>query len=165
MRTIPALLLGSLLAAAAGCRSPQEDMHGIGSMWAGESLRAASLQQAIVTQATLFPYHFATGTARLNELGRRDVALLAAHFREHAGTLNVRRAGTAQSLYDERLTAVRQALSAAGVAPAQIALADAAAGGDGMDSGRVLHILTVEAATPSTTYATGVDSAGSTIQQ
>ena len=165
MKTIHVLILGGLIAAATGCRSPQADMRGIDSMWSGESLRAASLNAAIVTQATLYPYHFGTGTAVLNELGRRDVGLLAAHFRDHAGTLNVRRAGAAQGLYDERLAVVRAALSAAGVAPAQIALADAAPGGDGMESGRVLHILTVEAATPSTTYASGVDTAGSSVQQ
>jgi hypothetical protein len=165
MKTIHALIFGGLIAAASGCRSPEEDMRGINSMWSGESLRAASLNAAIVTQATLYPYHFMTGTATLNELGRRDIGVLAAHFHDHVGTLNVHRAGTAQALYDQRIATVRAALAAAGIAPDQIALADATPGGDGMESDRVLHILTVQAAIANTTYASGTDTSAASVQQ
>lgn len=165
MKTIPMLILGGLIAATTGCRSPEADMRGLDSMWSGESLRAASLNAAIVSQATLYPYHFMTGTATLNELGRRDLGVLAAYFHDHAGTLNVHRAGTAQALYDQRLATVHAALAAAGIASGQIALADGLPGGDGMESDRVLHILTVQAATPSTTYNAGVSSADGSVQQ
>ncbi|HTE04605.1 MAG TPA: hypothetical protein VK824_00310 [Planctomycetota bacterium] len=164
MKTLHALILGGLVAAAAGCRSPQDELRGLDSMWSGESLRAASLNAAIVTQATLYPYHFGIGTATLNELGRRDLGVLAAHFHDHAGTLNVHRADASPALYEGRLSTVRAALAASGIPSGQIALADAAPGGDGMESDRALHILTVRAATPSITYASGVDSAGSTVQ-
>ncbi len=49
------------------------------------------VENAIVTQHTLYPYHFVTDGAGLNDLGQRDLMVLARHYKEQPGALNVRR--------------------------------------------------------------------------
>lgn len=96
---------------------------------------------AILSQHTLYPYHFVTGGAALNELGSRDLDILAEHFRKNPGPLSVRRGDASPGLYQARLETVRQALAEAKVEPSQIAISDQLPGGDGMDSERVLMNL------------------------
>ena len=64
---------------------------------AGEMLASAltdeSIENGIITERTIFPYHFVTNTGYLNELGQRDLRVLARHFMEYpptAGTLVVK---------------------------------------------------------------------------
>lgn len=42
-----------------------------------------SVENAVISQCTLYPYHFAAYSASLNDLGRRDLNILASHFKEH----------------------------------------------------------------------------------
>lgn len=104
----------------------------------------AAIDNAILAQHTLFPYHFVNEGAALNELGRRDLGVLATHYKEHPGTLNVHRGDASAALYADRLAEVRQALTKAGVKEKRITLADGLPGGDGMASEQVLKILTRE---------------------
>ncbi len=119
------------------------------STWAHE----ASVENAILAQHTLFPYHFVPNSAELNELGMRDLGVLARHYQENPGRLSVRRSGTEQGIYRARLDRVGQLLRQAGVNVAAVDIADAPAGGEGMDSEQVLHILRKEAGeTPPSYY-------------
>ena len=54
------------------------------------TLNNIEVENAIITQHTLYPYHFVTDGEELNELGQRDLMVLARHFKEHPGVLNIR---------------------------------------------------------------------------
>jgi hypothetical protein len=171
MRPFPAVILCLALGVAA-CRSTSYDQAGpvgVRNMWASEHIREASLRQAILTQSTLHPYHFVVGAAELNELGWRDMEVLAAHFVAHGGTLSVRRGGVDEELYGARLKRVETALAAVGVEPGRVRVTDTLPGGNGITSERMLEVLekaskelqTQDASTGATsTSATGSTSAG-----
>lgn len=145
------LTLSLLMAVVVGCEStgkPGAELKGVGDMWVGAAIRSASLENAIISQATLFPYHFERGSAALNELGRRDLELLAAHYQENAGNLSVRRLGASEKLYEARMATVVAELVAAGVGDDQISISDSLAGGEGISSERVIEILFIPPALP-----------------
>ena len=100
-----------------------------------------ALQNAIVSQHTMFPYHFVKNSAQLNELGKRDLDVLAGHFMKYPGDLNIRRHDTPAELYVARVNAVVERVQQAGVEIERINVADAMPGGSGMTSERILIIL------------------------
>lgn len=128
-----------LLALLAGCAAPPPSL--MQGPHAGDMLLGASLERAIVAQSALYPCHFEYGGAELNELGRRDFAVLADHLRTHAGSLNIRRGDASAELYKARVDAVLAALQAAGVPKEQISVRDGLPVGAGLASVRVVEIL------------------------
>lgn len=100
-----------------------------------------AIDNAILAQHTLYPYHFVSDAAVLNELGKRDLGVLAAHYKDYPGTLNVSRSDVPQPLYAARLAEVRKALMEAGVKEQRMTITDGLAGGDGMKSEQVVKIL------------------------
>lgn len=98
-------------------------------------------EQALVAQHTVFPHHFVAGTSRLNELGERDLGVLAAHYKEHPGLLNIQRARASAGLYDARVAVVAAFLLEEGVEVGELSISDTGTGGDGMASERVLRVL------------------------
>lgn len=137
------ILVPGLIACLSACGSPNRnpELEGRSSMWAGDSIRNASLNNAIVAQHTLYPYHFASGSAQMNDLGARDLNVLADHFLKAPGDLNLRRGDASQPLYEARLKAVLERLAAAGVKGGAVAVKDGPPGGAGMSSERVIVIL------------------------
>ena len=135
---LPALL--ALLAAGCNANKGTDVVEHVGP-WAGDELANAAMNNAIVAQHTLYPYHFEAGSARLNELGNRDLNVLVDHFLQAGGGLNVRRGGAAQPLYEERVKAVLERLAAAGVAEGAVSVQDGLPGGEGMSSERVIVLL------------------------
>ena len=126
-------VLGLLLGA---CASDSETHP-----FAGDLLLGASLQRAIVTQSALFPYHFVPDAAELNELGERDLGVIAAHLRDNAGTLIIRRGTASKELHDARVAAVLAVLEQAGVQKEHVALRDGLPGGDGLPSSRLVEVF------------------------
>ena len=100
-----------------------------------------AVENAIISQHTLFPYHFVKNGAELNELGQKDFGVLAKHFAEHPGHLNIRRENGSAELYRARIGFVLDSLKEAGIMPERINISDGMPGGDGMPSERVLVIL------------------------
>jgi hypothetical protein len=100
-----------------------------------------AIQNAIVSQHTLFSYHFVKNGAELNELGQKDLAVLTGHFINYPGHLNIRRHNTTADLYDARVNMVRERLQQAGIAKERISISDDMPGGSGITSERVLVIL------------------------
>lgn len=137
------VLLPVFFGTLASCGSPkrQAEVQGRESMWTGEAIRNASLNNAIVAQHTLFPYHFETGSARLNDLGLRDLNVLCDHFAKTPGDLNVRRGPASESLYEARVKTVLDRLAEVGVQGGSVAVKDGLPGGDGISSERVIVIL------------------------
>lgn len=142
MRPVTVALLSVALGAVA-CRSNYDHQGPIGvrNMWAADAIHKASLRQAILSQSTLYPYHFVHGGDDLNDLGWRDLEILAAHFVAHGGSLGVRRGDASVALYDARLEAVETALAATGVEPGRVRLSDRGPGGAGISSERMLEVL------------------------
>ena len=100
-----------------------------------------AIQNAIVSQHTLFPYHFVTNGAELNELGQRDLAALTSHFIKYPGQLNIRRGKITADLYEARINMVYERLLEAGIDKKRISISDAMPGGSGITSERMLIIL------------------------
>ncbi|MCL5282305.1 MAG: hypothetical protein M1376_20660 [Planctomycetes bacterium] len=98
------------------------------------------VENAIVTQHTLYPYHFVTGGAGLNDLGRRDLMVLARHYQENPGALNVRRGETDEALYKARVAQVQKRLKEAGVDVGRMTIADGMPGGPGMPSEAIVTV-------------------------
>lgn len=135
--------LPALFALLGACHSAAVDdgVEKRSGPWAGEEIQNASMNNAIIAQHTLYPYHFAAGSAELNELGVRDLDVLVAHFLNAAGDLNVRRGETPQALYEARVRTVLEKLAAAGVPSRSVAVKDGLPGGEGIASERVVEIL------------------------
>jgi hypothetical protein len=119
------------------------------------------MENAIISQHTLFPYHFVNNSSELNELGRRDLAVLTRHFVKNAGPLNIRRHNTPADLYEARVNLVLDALREAGIEMERMSVSDGMPGGPGMPSERVLIILeetqkdTPSSSASTTTYRSG----------
>ncbi|MHC4700438.1 MAG: hypothetical protein ACYTFQ_07670, partial [Planctomycetota bacterium] len=104
-----------------------------------------AIQNAIISEHTLFPYHFVNNGEELNELGERDLAVLTAHLARSGGHLNIRQLHTPADLYEARVNLVRGRLEEAGIDMARISTSDGMPGGSGMPSERVLVILDQQA--------------------
>jgi hypothetical protein len=90
------------------------------------------VENALITQHTLYPYDFVTDGAALNDLGQRDLAVLARHYKENPGVLNVRQGKTTNALYAARVAQVKTALKEAGVNLDRMTISDGLPGGPGM---------------------------------
>ena len=105
------------------------------------TLNNISVENAIVAQHTLYPYHFAPDGEILNELGRGDFSVLARHFAQHTGSLNIRRGKTPAELYEARVSFVIESLKEAGIKMSRVRISDGMPGGSGMPTERVVTIL------------------------
>ncbi|MCC6681595.1 MAG: hypothetical protein IT445_11895 [Phycisphaeraceae bacterium] len=109
--------------------------------WMVSDLQDQHVAGAVIAQHTLYPHHFVANASALNDLGLRDAHILADRYRDHPGTLNIRRGSEGDELYGARVQAVKDLLADNGVDVSRVAIADASAGGDGLVSERVLVIL------------------------
>ena len=100
-----------------------------------------SVQNAIISQHTLYPYHFIKNGAELNELGNKDLMVLAKHFTKHPGGLNIRRDNISEDLYQARIDFVLERLKEENVDVERVGISDSMPGGSGMPSEKVIVIL------------------------
>ena len=99
-----------------------------------------AMENALIAQHTLYSYHFVNNSAQLNELGRRDLSILAKHFKDYPGELNVSRDGASEILYQERITYVIGQLKKDGIDLSKLVISDGMPGGSGMPASDVLQI-------------------------
>ena len=118
------------------------------------SFNDLAMQNALVSQHTLYPYHYVKNSAEFNELGQRDFAILASHFKKYPGQLNVRRDGIAPDIYEARVKRVLEGLKEAGVDVERTAVSDGMPGGSGMSSERIVTILAKSEKTSTRTATT-----------
>ncbi len=151
---VVAVFAAGLLATAGGCQSEKDRSEAADALARDQAareldaemvtgVRDAAVKNGIIAQRTIFPYHFVPDAATLNELGRRDLAVLAEHFQAAAdgAALNIRRGGVVDALYDARVRAVTDELGRSGIPDGKLRIADALLGGDGMASDRVTIVL------------------------
>jgi len=105
------------------------------------TLNNIGVENAIIAQHTLYPYHFVADGASLNELGQRDLMVLAKHFKEHPGVLNIGAGEAGAELYEARIAHVLIRLKEAGVETDRTSVSDGMPGGPGMPSERVVTVF------------------------
>ncbi len=127
----------------AGCSEQQTTNHNDGNLDVElvNTLNNIAVENAIITQHTLYPYHFTPNAAELNELGQRDLAVLARHFAAHPGTLNIQGGNVSDDLYKARVAHVLSGLKAAGVDADRIGISAGMPGGSGMPAEQVVTFL------------------------
>jgi hypothetical protein len=125
------------------------------------TLNNLQVENAIVTQRTLYPYHFVTGGAGLNDLGQRDLLVLARHFKEQPGALNIRQGEVDATLYRARVTQVQNRLKEAGVDLRRMTFEDGMPGGPGMRSESIVTTKPEITGGSTTTGSGGSGSSGS----
>jgi hypothetical protein len=106
-----------------------------------DSYNETAIRNAVIAQHTLFAYHFVQDAPELNELGERDLAVLAQHFSTNGGHLNIRGHNTPLELYEARVNGVRERLAEAGIDTERLNISDGMPGGSRVASERVLIIL------------------------
>ena len=134
------LFLGALALLAVGCQSPisaPDDERALNQSLVRLS-HTLSVEQGVIAQKTLFPYHFVDGTASLTAIGERDLDILATHFQDRSGQMSVRRGTAANTLYQGRVATVQQWLRDAGV---DATISDDLPGGEGAPSDQVILAL------------------------
>jgi len=109
--------------------------------WMVQTVHDQAVQNAIIRQQTLYPYHFVINGDDLSPLGEQDMRVLAAHYRRYPGELSVRRGDESEPLYQKRVTRVLCVLQEAGVAIDRVRITDDLPRGDGMSSEQVVQIL------------------------
>lgn len=155
MRTVTRL--GVLLSAACvaivltGCavdpqqralRDPMQGQLAMAQMYHNYFDEAAA--NAVIRQATVFPHHFEPRTSQLNELGRRELAILATYLRTFPGELRMPRGSADDALYAARSNAVLAFLREREVNADAVKIVDGHPDGDGMASERVVQALAAE---------------------
>ncbi|MHC4637533.1 MAG: hypothetical protein ACYTBV_08530 [Planctomycetota bacterium] len=138
---ISAILFVSFL--MAGCNENMAngpDRHMINSELVN-SYNNIAVHNAVITQHTLFPYHFVKNGADLNELGSSDLKVLTGHFLKYPGRLNIRRGDTPENLYQARTDLVLEKMLEAGLESDKVRISDDMPGGPGMYSEKILTIL------------------------
>ncbi len=160
MRSLTATSLALAALTVGACNSPQwpEPSRTTMNSWSVDEYHRDSIEAAIVSQHTIYPYHFVQNGAALNELGVRDVMVLARHYRDNPGELNLRRAGAEGELYDDRLDTLSTMLADNGVDTSRVRIENRHPGGDGATSERVLFILEEKMDEPLTPDNTGISS-------
>lgn len=136
-----------LVMAAFACNSPSPSTPSTSSgppereinMASAKWMNDTAIQNAIIAQHTLYPYHFVTYSACLNELGEHDFCVLIDHYTKHPGPLNLRRGDATAELHEARLQFISDRLAKAGIEVGPIE--DGLPGGEGMLSEFVLMIL------------------------
>lgn len=164
---LPLLLMACLIVMTGCCCDDTDERQEAISYqrWADKRLAAwpheAAIENAIISQHTLFPYHFAPDSGNLNELGNRDLGILARHYLYNSGRLNIRRGSASESLYRERVDNVVATLRSIGVEMATVRVSDGPAGGEGIASEELLHILIEDVRqTPPSYYQDPTSAAG-----
>jgi len=100
-----------------------------------------AIQNAVITQRTIYPYHFAANSAALNTLGRRDIEILIAHYASYPGDLTIRRGSEARELYQARLATVSSLLAESGIDLGKVRISDGTPGGAGISTTDLIDAL------------------------
>ena len=112
------------------------------------ALQNLQIENGIIRQRTVYPYHFLPDTAALNQLGTYDLQILAQYFERHSGKLNVLRGHAGNALYEARVGSAMQQLAGLGVQTDRLQVVDEFSAGDGMLSARVIIVLDIQKPQP-----------------
>jgi hypothetical protein len=108
------------------------------------SMLEVQVRNGVIAQHTLYPYHFEANSEALTEIGERNIRILADHFKNNGGSLNICRDHSSDELYDKRVAQVKSQLEELGVEGDRIVISDGMPGGEGMGSERLVTIMEKE---------------------
>lgn len=100
-----------------------------------------AIQNAIIAQHTIYPYHFVANGVDLNALGQRDLSVLTEHYKHNPGEITVQQGDVDELLYQGRAQMIYEKLLEGGIPPEKINMTDGLPGGEGMPSNSVIEIL------------------------
>ena len=147
------LIAASLMCAVlfCGCQEQEVDKNALDTSEVNRKIvdtySDLAIQNAIIAQHTLYPYHFVNNSAQLNGLGERDLSVLIQHFQANPGKLILRQGNTDPLLYQARAQMVYEKLLQAGISDEKINMTDGMPGGEGMASNKIIEILETEKTT------------------
>ncbi|MFC1761635.1 hypothetical protein ACFL6U_06085 [Planctomycetota bacterium] len=95
----------------------------------------------VLSQSTLYAFHFTEDTSQLNTVGRYDLDVLLLRFKGYSGKLYVQKGDATSELYGERIESVVNALERAGVDESRIEIKDVTAKGKRPLGERVIVIM------------------------
>lgn len=155
------VVLAGVLVFVAGCQHVRAvDPNGAVNKALAQSLGDEAIQNAIIRQHTLYPYHFVANAPELNELGRRDLDVLIDHYRRYPGALNIRRGSESEPVYAARVAQVLALMAEAELNAEKVTIADGMPGGEGLASEEVIEIIRPRpAAGPTLTIPTALPGA------
>ena len=148
MKTLAILTSCLFVLCACGCEGPvsgPERYRHMNTNIVG-TYNDIALENAIIAQHTLYGYHFIDGSAELNQLGNRDLTVLANHSKRSPTELCIQR-GTSDELYQERVNSVLDFLRKNSVDTNAITISSRLPGGDGVSAYRAIAILESDAET------------------
>lgn len=102
--------------------------------WAVESPLRASVEAGVIRQSALFEYHFNQGQSTLTPIGRRDLGILARHYRGQDWVLVLRHGGAGDQLYSERVLVVENLVDHQFPSRGSVTIVDGLPGGAGLAS-------------------------------
>ena len=88
----------------------------------------------VIKQRTLYEMHFKPDSAKLSNLGKRDVAILAEAMRDDGGRISLPRATASDTLHAARIEQVRATLVEAGIDLTRVKIGDESTGGSGVNT-------------------------------
>ena len=141
MKLLSNAALTVLLVLAAGCQMPEKSVSQRNSevdAWLIGSMQDMQIDNAVIREHTLYPYHFVINSADLNELGGRDLDVLAKHFKDNPGQINLWRGDVSGDLWQARSDTVLKHLAQAGVDMNRVRVEQGLPGGDGMTATEVV---------------------------
>lgn len=94
----------------------------------------------VIRQRSLYEVHFKPDSAKLSNLGQRDVAILAEALRSEGGRISVPKGIASDTLHAARIEQVRLALVEAGIDMAHVKIGDEDEGGIGSSTHEALLI-------------------------
>lgn len=92
----------------------------------------AQINAGIRRDRTIYPYHFVTEEADLNDLGRDQIDALTADLTKRPVRVNVPKFDNDEELHEARVAVVRQRLVENGIGEDRIAIQDGLSGGPGL---------------------------------
>jgi hypothetical protein len=135
------ILAAAVVVVQAGCeqqqQSARDDAMHQETEYNEASVRDAwdqNARNAIVLQRIIHDHHFEPATAVLNDLGKRQVQVLAEAYGNQAVRINVWRGEQPAELYDRRVDVVREALVTRGMDAAKLTFGDGMPDGSGISS-------------------------------
>jgi len=139
-RLILAIAAAAML--AGGCQeAPPLRTQASPDAWLVTTVNDTAVRNAIIRQSAFFPYHFETGGADLNELGRHDMEVLATHHKTYPGRITVRQGDASAALYKARVARIVEGLDRAGIRKGRVTISDGPVAGDGRHGDKTLVIL------------------------
>lgn len=165
--TLRIIVIGSalLVVGCSGAKKPQTKVNrGLLNRKLVKSLFNMQVENAVITQHTLYPYHFVENSAELNTLGEKDFEILSEHFAAHPGKLNIKQGVVSDELYGSRVETIVEKLQDNGVDMEKTVIEDGFAGGTGITSTRAIAAVEKSLSSSSTSNAGASTISGSIMQ-